>query len=143
MENKKCICCHKIKPNDNFSPKGWKSPYELDRDNICDKCKRYHGKSSVNDNDFHKKKEKSYYKRNYNITNEEYNFLFAAQEGKCKICETHQSDLKKKLSVDHCHETGHVRGLLCQACNSGIGFLKDSAEILEKAINYIRKASFE
>lgn len=139
MENKKCICCHKIQPVENFKAKGWKSPYEIDRDSICDKCKRYNITATLSTEEpFNTKKKKGYYDKCYNITQEEYNFLFAAQQGKCKICKTHQTQLPKKLVVDHCHETGHVRGLLCNLCNSGLGMFKDNITSLEKALQYLR-----
>lgn len=73
--------------------------------------------------------------RFYNITKEEYNKLFEKQTGRCAIC---FSESKIKLSVDHCHKTGRVRGLLCRKCNLGIGFLKDSVEFLNKAIKYLQ-----
>ncbi len=84
-------------------------------------------------------RKKSHLRLLYGINIEEYNLLFAKQEGKCAICGTHQSGLKKVLSVDHCHETGKVRGLLCQRCNSGIGFLNDDIENLKCAILYLNK----
>ncbi len=68
-----------------------------------------------------------------------YNEMFATQKGMCAICGTHQSELKKLFAVDHDHETGNVRGLLCQKCNTAIAFLKDDAEIMENAIVYLNK----
>jgi hypothetical protein len=53
----------------------------------------------------------------YGITVEVYNQLFIAQKGKCAVCDTHQSVLKRKLDVDHDHKTTEVRGLLCNYCN--------------------------
>lgn len=67
-----------------------------------------------------------------------YNNLFLKQEGCCAICTVHQSELNRTLAVDHCHKTGQVRGLLCYACNSGIGFLRESQEILDKAKLYLK-----
>ena len=78
-------------------------------------------------------------KRNYNITLKEYNEMFEHQEGKCFICNIHQSEFKKLLSVDHNHETGKVRGLLCDGCNSILGRANDNITILENAIKYIKK----
>lgn len=68
-----------------------------------------------------------------------YNELYTAQDGCCAICDKHQSELQKALAVDHCHDAGHVRGLLCQECNLALGKLKDSIESLEKAITYLNK----
>lgn len=66
------------------------------------------------------------------------------QEGKCKICsssDSHRTGTKYNLFVDHCHATGKVRGLLCHHCNAGLGHLKDSKEILERAIRYLDESS--
>lgn len=71
------------------------------------------------------------------MTTERYNDMLLAQNFSCAICRTHQKKLKRKLSVDHNHQTGKVRGLLCDACNRGIGYLKESLTILEDAKNYL------
>jgi hypothetical protein len=55
----------------------------------------------------------------------------------CKLCGVHQSDLKVSLAVDHNHNTGKIRGLLCMTCNRALGLFKDSPELLEKAKQYI------
>ena len=68
---------------------------------------------------------------------EDFNSMFEAQKGYCKICEKHQLDLGKTLSVDHNHTTGQVRGLLCQKCNAMIGMANDNIEILQSAIKYL------
>jgi hypothetical protein len=68
------------------------------------------------------------------MTQEEYDALLQAQEGKCKICGA------PPTAVDHDHETGEVRGLLCRACNLGLGYFKDSAELLQRAIAYLEEA---
>lgn len=74
-----------------------------------------------------------------NFKYEDFNRMFAEQEGKCKICKTHQSDLPKALSVDHDHFTGEARGLLCQKCNTLLGMSKDDISILKSAIEYLQK----
>ena len=79
--------------------------------------------------------------REYGISIAEYNHLFELQEGKCSICGTHQSELKKRLHIDHNHETGKVRGLLCQKCNVAIGLLQDNWILLQNAANYIHQYS--
>jgi hypothetical protein len=83
--------------------------------------------------------------RTYGITQEQHDALFEQQGGKCWICEEPEtmpdgrSGKTKALAVDHCHETGLVRGLLCGRCNRGIGLLKDSPDLLGKAIQYLLK----
>lgn len=77
--------------------------------------------------------------KNYQITEEQYKDLFEQQSGKCLGCGTHQDDLSKKLCVDHCHETGKIRGLLCTPCNLAIGLVKDDVDVLQNLINYLSK----
>lgn len=57
----------------------------------------------------------------------------------CKRCKISKSleEFHKKLSVDHCHKTGKVRGLLCSNCNTAIGLLKEDINVLKNAINYL------
>jgi nitrate/TMAO reductase-like tetraheme cytochrome c subunit len=74
----------------------------------------------------------------YNISSDEYDRMFENQNGACNICKRHQSNFKKALSADHDHNTGRVRGLLCDLCNRGIGFLKDNILFLENAIRHIK-----
>lgn len=78
-------------------------------------------------------------KYKFGITLEDYNNLFAAQEGKCKICKKHQTELKTTLHVDHNHITGKVRGLLCKQCNFGIGYLQDNPELCRDAAKYLEE----
>ena len=89
--------------------------------------------------------------KTYGITFKEYKAMYIEQEGRCSICAT-QFDLDIVLRdgpasefvaiplvVDHCHESGKVRALLCSACNSGLGFFKDNQTSLTKAIEYLSK----
>jgi len=73
------------------------------------------------------------------ITVEQYDELMARQDGKCAICEREfGDDWSVKPRIDHCHEIGKVRGLLCNWCNRALGFFSDSPDMLEKAARYIR-----
>lgn len=72
----------------------------------------------------------------YGITMEEYEEMARDVDFSCEICGV-RYDKSKRLCVDHDHETGEVRGLLCNSCNRGLGFLKDSSEILKKALAYL------
>ena len=73
----------------------------------------------------------------YDITLEDFNAMHEKQNGRCAICDKPESD-NHSLSVDHCHKTGKVRGLLCSHCNFVIGYAKDSIERLHQIINYLR-----
>ena len=64
-------------------------------------------------------------KKFYGITLEDYNRMFAEQNGCCAMCGRHQSEFKRRLAVDHDHKTSKVRGLLCTGCNVKLGVLED------------------
>jgi len=68
----------------------------------------------------------------YGITLEEYNDMFIEQDGCCAICGIHQSELNYSLCVDHNHETGNVRGLLCRGCNANLGIVETFRELADK-----------
>lgn len=79
-------------------------------------------------------------KRDYNITEDDYQLMLSSQKGLCGICKTDKPTGKWKVfAVDHCHVTGRVRGLLCNECNRGIGLLKDSSDLLRDAADYLDK----
>jgi hypothetical protein len=85
-------------------------------------------------------------RRRYGISARDVYSMYKKQDGKCAVCgeegDIHEMGFTHKptLNIDHCHETTHVRGLLCQGCNLGIGHLKDDVEILKQAIKYLNKA---
>lgn len=84
-------------------------------------------------------------KRDYGITVEDYHALEKSQGYVCAICKKPESnrwsvDVPFSLAVDHDHNTGIVRGLLCGNCNTGIGKFYDSKELLESAIRYLDRA---
>lgn len=76
----------------------------------------------------------------YGMTIEDYNAMYDRQGGKCAICggRGNERAVCRKLSVDHCHLTGNVRGLLCTQCNVGMGSLKDSQFLLANALRYLK-----
>lgn len=78
-------------------------------------------------------------KRFYGLSLADYDKLFKAQDGRCKICSDHQDTLERRLDVDHNHRSGKVRGLLCIRCNRGIGLLKDDVKVLQAAIRYLQE----
>ena len=79
--------------------------------------------------------------RTYGITLDEYEKALAEQNNCCAICEVHESDApRQRLAVDHCHDTGKIRGFLCDRCNLALGMLGDGAKQVEKALNYLIKA---
>lgn len=83
------------------------------------------------------------FKSEYGIDFSQYQQMLLEQKGVCAICEKPETKIQngtiRLLSVDHNHESGAVRGLLCANCNMAIGYACDSIEVLEKAIAYLRK----
>lgn len=77
-------------------------------------------------------------KSNYNITIETYNVMLKSQDSKCAICRQ-DCVVKSRLSIDHNHQTGQVRGLLCSRCNVLIGMAREDISILKSAIDYLIK----
>ncbi|MEV6579128.1 endonuclease VII domain-containing protein [Streptomyces sp. NPDC051582] len=71
-------------------------------------------------------------KRAYGITEAERDEMIAMQGGVCCICLTAPA-----VHVDHCHETGRVRGVLCLNCNMGLGLLKENPDRIRRAIQYL------
>lgn len=77
---------------------------------------------------------------NYGLTKNEYQTLLDVQAGRCAICDAATADvLGRRLVVDHDHGTGAVRGLLCSACNSGLGHFQDNPVLFRKAISYLER----
>lgn len=84
-------------------------------------------------------------RKNFRMEIEDYENLFASQNGVCAICLEPESFIHKatgkpaRLAVDHSHTTGAVRKLLCKACNNGLGLFKDNPELLIKAAGYLKE----
>jgi hypothetical protein len=77
----------------------------------------------------------------FNITLEKYSSLLEKQGGLCAICKGVQVDgYHKNLAVDHDHETGEIRGLLCNTCNRGLGQFKDNINLMYSATRYLEQA---
>jgi len=86
------------------------------------------------------------FKRYYGISTEDYQRMFLEQRGVCAICEQPETanspwGEKKWLSVDHCHDSKAVRGLLCASCNHMLGHGRDNPDILRRAADYLEKAN--
>ena len=78
---------------------------------------------------------RAHLKYTFGITEADYEDMLYKQGGKCGICGSVSNG--KRLAIDHDHETGRVRGLLCQQCNTALGLFKDQVELLKKAIDYL------
>ena len=125
--NKVCTKCSIEKPLENF--------YENKAGYPASKCKPCHAEYQK---EYRSKNDKAYFytvKARYNIDREQYNEMRDNQESKCKIC----SKEPKRLYIDHCHDSGKIRGLLCHQCNSGLGMFKDNINNLKNAVRYLNE----
>lgn len=125
-----CSGCQDYLPSDSFAPKA---------DAYCRVCANNKRQEYVEryEEQYRRADRNKKLKKRYSITVDEYDALHAAQQGICAICKS-ETD---KLVVDHDHNTGKVRGLLCNTCNLGIGGLKDSPTILLSAIDYLETSA--
>lgn len=79
------------------------------------------------------------------MTFADYEAMLIKQDNKCAICHTTEetklgpNGTLVRMSVDHCHTSGKVRGLLCNRCNRALGLLGDSVDLLQKAIVYLKE----
>jgi hypothetical protein len=91
-------------------------------------------------------KENPYYhadkhlKYSYGISLEDFNDMRQKANYRCQGCGKHEEETpRKRLFVDHCHETGAIRGLLCQQCNTALGMTNDDPAVLASLIAYLRE----
>lgn len=75
----------------------------------------------------------------YNLEPQHKQALIDAQENSCAICDYKFGQKVGDMKVDHCHNSGDVRGLLCDHCNRGLGFFRDNQDNLKKAISYLAR----
>lgn len=139
--NKQCFTCKKIKSVENF----YKRKNKIGINSNCKKCDSKYKKELIKNNPIKRKHQsKKDALKIYNLTIEKFLLLVKKQNNKCAICSNgetnkHKNGLIKNLSVDHCHKTGKIRGLLCGNCNRGLGMFKDEIYLLQKAKEYLGK----
>lgn len=127
LEAKQCRKCLAVKPLDEFSrcPTG-----VLGKQSYCKSCCAKQGKYV-----HHQRIERA-----YGVSATLYHLMLEAQHECCALCRKHQSENSGfRLSVDHCHKTGNVRGLLCNNCNRAVGLLQDDPDLIAKAAIYVRE----
>lgn len=132
-KEKYCYVCTRILPDENFARNSTKPGEIRPECRECDNKQRQDRKRREKERDPDAWRDK-YLRKTYSISLEEYNEMLQKQNGLCWIC-GESSD----LVVDHDHESGKVRGLLCNLCNTSLGGFKDNIVSLEKAIAYLIK----
>lgn len=151
---KTCRGCNKTKPSSDFHKN------RSSKDGLQARCKDCHTTYRLNWTDEQKKahlertaawnrrnpkrrkeiQRKAMLRHLYGITEEEYDLRLNAQDHGCAICASRGKEGERyPLSVDHDHDTGIVRGLLCAACNLALGGFRDDPELLRSAVSYLRE----
>ena len=130
--SKQCIYCKEVKTFDHFTKRSDRAHLGDDHlskySSTCKECQSLKTKLKF-----------------FNITKEDFLDLRESHNDCCAICGIHESDarnMKTKhygLYLDHCHDSGEVRGLLCHNCNLVLGQAKDDIRILKKAIDYLSR----
>ncbi len=135
---KTCTVCTVAKPLDEFYANSRSKDGKAYR---CKQCDKEAGDAYKERNREHVRtlRRNVNYKHRYGITLEDYDNMLKEQGGCCAICGSSDSKCHGRMNfaVDHCHETGKVRGLLCNDCNRALGLFQDSSEILDKAVKYL------
>lgn len=126
---KRCCKCGHTKPLSEFHKR------RASADGLCPLCKPC---TREQNNAVYAAKSKEDVRlislKRFGLTTAAYRAMLAAQNGGCAICGG-----TKKLSVDHCHKSGAIRGILCNKCNLAIGHFDDDEERLSRAIEYLKR----
>lgn len=129
-----CGRCKSWKPEQEFH-KGGKHIW-------CKTCRTqyHHSRKQVQDAELAKDK---HLNLQYGITLDDYMEMLIEQKGLCAACGQPETAMMngatKDLAVDHCHQTGQVRGLLCHACNTALGHLMEDPKRIDALMKYVRQ----
>ena len=131
-----CSVCGVRKDLGEFPPnKGSRSG----RHPRCRDCKKEY-QNAYQKTEPYLRKRRVYEWKNHGIIDfdhDDYDKYWDAQDGECAICGTTENVMGKAFAVDHDHETGQARGLLCNPCNIGLGCFKDDPQRLSDALEYL------
>ena len=133
---KYCGCCNSTLPVEMFAKNKVKKDGLQERCTPCraqhhQKTKHLRAKPTAD-------QKRKWLMSSYGLSKEEFDAMLKEQNNSCAICGTTEWG-RPSPSIDHCHATGKVRGLLCNNCNRGLGLLKDNTEIIENAIKYLTR----
>ena len=134
MDSKQCSECGQVKDLDQFKKVGVNASPMRKCLTCYTETRRFNKANGLRYN-----QRDAHLRDNYGITQEQYDFMLQAQGGVCDICLSPDPKAAARANcfvVDHDHETGQVRGLLCHACNRALGNLQDSLVILCAAVDY-------
>lgn len=137
MEYHTCTTCGILKTEDSFYKRSHR-PKKVT--SSCKECRKRKSRQ-----DWTPRQQREYrLLSTFGISLDDYEKMAKSQGYVCAICNKKESAKSKtgyvkSLAVDHCHDTGKIRGLLCQNCNTGIGKFKDDTDLLQSAIQYLKE----
>jgi hypothetical protein len=129
---KRCSKCGITQPAGNFSKEPANSTTGLNSQ--CKNCRKVYAREWMSG-----PKGRHIFLSRYGLTLDAYNALVDAQDGVCAICGKPEQAKRGCLCVDHDHNTGQVRGLLCTRCNTGLGMFLDNPSLLLEAVAYLER----
>lgn len=130
-----CALCRQSKPVTEFTRRTGKSTYQ----SRCKLCAARVVREARKSNPERRAlvERQSKLRRVYGMTPERYDELLKSQDGKCALCG--RTEVTRRLSIDHDHKTGVVRGLLCPPCNRALGTLGDGEGTIERLRKYLKE----
>lgn len=139
-KTKQCRRCEQVLPLAKFYAERKSAD---GRATMCKDCDDAKGATYRASKAGKRSEKRKYLKKIYDITLEQWNEMYRAQGGVCAICHKRETTKNRygmrQLSVDHNHETGKIRGLLCSNCNSMLGFVYDDPATLIEAAAYLTR----
>ena len=137
LKEKFCAKCKEIKSYDEFSVS---AKNRCGRQSYCKSCRNAHQRATHDP-----VRARGYnLRRNHQLTHEQYEAMAQSQNRACAICGTHESAMLPHkgqpgyLHIDHNHTTGVVRGLLCNACNTALGYVREDPIIVHALLAYLQ-----
>ena len=139
MDKKQCTNCKERKPREGFSIRPERAG---NLHSWCIECRtknmrEWRKRKKEEDIVAYRERERRHNLNRYGITPEEYDELLNEQDRRCAICAGPPTGKHKRFHVDHDHDTGEVRALLCHSCNTGLGAFREDALLLRHAADYL------
>lgn len=140
---RRCSLCGEVKPHDGFY-KSQKRPQGLQKHcKVCSKAIHDRWKEQ-NPGKIQEHVANARRRKEFGVEPEQYRAMMEAQDGVCALCGQKNQRKNKDgshyaLTIDHCHSSGAIRGLLCNMCNPLLGYARDDVSILKAAIVYLKK----
>lgn len=141
---KTCTECEKLLPLDEFHRNKDSPDLKHSKCKVCKNTQareKYHAQEIKNARPSYASSRERHLLRTYGINMQTYSEMLAKQDFCCGVCGKHQDDEKKSLHVDHNHETGEIRGLLCNFCNRQVIGRHKDPEIFRAAAKYLSKGT--